>query len=137
MEATFPRTLDSLAPLFDFIAGFVARNRIGEADAYALTLAIEEVFVNVVRYSAGSTDGVAVSLSRETDTVVVKLTDFGAGSFDLTRVARVDNSLPLAARRPGGLGIHLARSVMDEIKYQHDSGRSITTLVKRLGATRV
>ena len=129
--------MHSLERLFELVADFVARNHVDEAAAFALSLAVEEIFVNMVRYSSGSTDGVAVSLSKDAGRVVVTLTDSGAGLFDPTKAARVDSSLPLAARRPGGLGIHLARSMMDEITHQYANGRSTTTMIKRLGATRV
>jgi serine/threonine-protein kinase RsbW len=137
MEARFLRTLESLPLLFDFVADFVARNRIDEAAAYAVALAVEEIFVNMVRYNPGITDGVAVSLSKDADRVVIKLTDFGGRPFDLTKAERIGTALPLAARRPGGLGLHLTRSLMDEIAYEYESGRGITTLIKRLGAIRV
>jgi serine/threonine-protein kinase RsbW len=137
MEARLPRTLDSLGRLFDFVSDFVAENHIDEASAYAISLAVEEIFVNMVRYNSGSTESVAVSLSRDADRVVVKLTDSGVRPFDPTKAAPIDTGLPLGARQPGGLGIHLARSVMDEIGYEYDDGRSTTTLIKRLGATRV
>jgi anti-sigma regulatory factor (Ser/Thr protein kinase) len=42
-----------------------------------------------------------------------------------------DTGLPLEERRIGGLGIFLARQIMDEISYRRHGGRNITTMVKR------
>jgi anti-sigma regulatory factor (Ser/Thr protein kinase) len=47
-----------------------------------------------------------------------------------------DTTLPLASRQPGGLGITLIKSLMDDVRYER-TDRNILTVRKRLGSTAV
>ena len=51
-------------------------------------------------------------------------------SFNPLAVAPPDMTVPLEQRQPGGLGIHLARSLTDEATYVRQDGRNVITLVK-------
>jgi len=133
MEALFPRSLRSLGSIFDFVSEFVAVNHVEESAAFAVRLAVEELFVNMVKYNLGSTSEIGMDLSKGAGRIVVTFTDSTVEPFDITKVKKQDTRLTLQERRPGGLGIHLVRSVMDEIEYQYHNGRSTITLIKRLG----
>jgi len=50
--------------------------------------------------------------------------------FDPTAAPEPDLSLPLERRRPGGLGIHLMRSMMDRVHYRRSDGSNILRLEK-------
>ena len=43
-----------------------------------------------------------------------------------------DTSLPLERRAIGGLGIHLVRSLVDDVTYQRRIDRNVLTLVKHI-----
>ncbi|MHC4589893.1 MAG: ATP-binding protein, partial [Planctomycetota bacterium] len=43
-----------------------------------------------------------------------------------------DTTLPLEARRVGGLGIHLVQRVMDEVSYERRIDKNLVKLVKRI-----
>ncbi|MBQ1603678.1 MAG: ATP-binding protein, partial [Oscillospiraceae bacterium] len=43
-----------------------------------------------------------------------------------------DTSLAVEDREIGGLGIHLVRQLMDEIRYERVEGKNILTLVKKV-----
>lgn len=119
------------------ISDFVATNRVGEAEAFAVRLAVEELFVNMVKYNPGATGAIRIGVSRDGARLVVSMTDSGVERFDVTKAPEYDGSLPLAARRPGGLGIHLARRMMDDVKYTYENGQSTITLTKLLGGANV
>ena len=55
-----------------------------------------------------------------TAVVEVTLTDYGVDRFDPTLAPEVDISLPLEQRKPGGLGLHLIRRMVDSIRYEYD-----------------
>jgi len=99
---------------------------------HACKLALEEVVTNVVKY--GHDDG-------KEHLIEVELTADAAGEIRLTvrddgkpfnplDAAGTDTRSPLDDRPIGGLGIHIVRKVMDEVRYERRGGRNILTLTK-------
>lgn len=131
MRRSFPRDLSSLEPLFEFTTDFARSNRLAEADVFAMNLAVEELFTNMVKYGGGD-DLVSLGLDVRGDALVIELAHSGARSFDPTAVPAVDVARPLAEREPGGLGIQLVRSIMDDIAYEDRNGTAHVTVTKRL-----
>jgi serine/threonine-protein kinase RsbW len=133
MERAFKRDLDALVDVFTCVSGFVSEHGLDDATAYALNLAIEELFVNMVRYNPENPNDIVINLEADSGSVTASLTDFDVEPFDLTRFEPYDASRPLAERRPGGLGIHLVRSVMDEVSYKYRDRESKIVVTKYLG----
>lgn len=119
------------------ISEFAARNGISDSLAFKLDLAVEELFVNTVRYNPLSSHDILINLSKDEDRLVVSLIDFDVEPFDITKVTPYDNTQPLEKRTPGGLGIHLVRSIADEISYEYRNRESRITLIKDLGKANV
>ena len=132
MQQAFPRTIDALGEIFSFTASFYAREQIDSAHRFAVDLAVEELFTNMVKYTAGDHE-VLIDLDHADNRLTVRLTDYDVESFDVTQAAEASVDLPIDQRRPGGLGIHLTRQLMDEIDYQYVDRNSTITLIKQLG----
>ena len=58
----------------------------------------------------------------------VTTSDEGKPFNPLARAAP-DTSLPLQDRKVGGIGIHLARSMTDDIRYEHHTDQNTLTLI--------
>jgi anti-sigma regulatory factor (Ser/Thr protein kinase) len=132
-QRAFPRTAACLPEIFDFMEKFFAQVRIGEEHRMPMQFAVEELFTNLVKYSRGGTRDILLDLKREGGRLVVSLTDFGVEPFDIRATPDVDVDLKLGDRRPGGLGIHLLKKMVDDVGYEYVDGRSTTTFVRRLG----
>lgn len=115
------------------IRAFCARLGVADTVANAVNLAVEELLANTIAYGYGDTADheIVVRLWREETELVIDLTDDG-GPFDPTTVPTPDLSAPLEARRVGGLGIHLVRSLMDRIAYRRDGALNCITLRKTI-----
>ncbi len=130
----FARSFDALPAIFEFTSGEFARQGIDAALLPAVDLAVEELFTNMVKYSKGTEAEVRIGLARLANGVEVTLTDYDVEPFDITKAPAADVSLPIEERRPGGLGLHLIRRLMDsaEYEYSRESRESRITLRKTL-----
>ena len=113
------------------------------ADAHALPASVrrsmhvvlDELLTNTIGYGFAGRDGgeVTVEAVLRTDRLCVTLTDDGR-PFDPFGMAAPDTALPVEQRRIGGLGIHLVRRLMDEVRYDRRADRNVVVLEKRLTA---
>jgi serine/threonine-protein kinase RsbW len=127
--------LSGIPQFLDWVAQTCAAEGLPADAAFKLTLALEEAVTNVVNYAFSGTPPphrVVVRLLAEAARVVGEVIDNGA-PFDPLEEAPPDLSRPLAERAPGGLGIHLLRTVMDRVEYRREDGHNRLILEKRLG----
>jgi anti-sigma regulatory factor (Ser/Thr protein kinase) len=132
MRRSFKRELSSLDALFEFTNEAAARYRLDEDAAYAMNLAVEEIFTNMIKYGGGGGD-VSIGVEVRSGRLLIEIVHPGARPFDFTRAVAVDTTRPLGDRDPGGIGLHLVRSVMDDVAYAHEDGAARITMRKRLG----
>jgi len=95
-------------------------------------LAVEELFTNLVKYSRGGKSDIRIDLARDGGRLIVSLTDFDVEPFDIRTVPDAKTDLSLAERKPGGLGIHLVKRLVDHIDYEYADRNSTTTFIKNL-----
>jgi phosphoserine phosphatase RsbU/P len=120
---SFGRAFGSLAAIFGFSADFFARHGIDRELLSTVDLALEELFTNMVKYSTTSDAEVRIEMAPVDGGVEVTMIDYDVEPFDMTRLPEVDVSLPIEARRPGGLGLHLIRHLLDSIDYEYSGER--------------
>jgi serine/threonine-protein kinase RsbW len=100
---------------------------------YAVNLALDEVLTNVVRHGFDDPSGqevVAELTARSTELTTI-VADSGR-AFSPLDAAPPDLTAPLSERALGGLGIHLVRSLMDDVEYRRENGKNVLTLRKRI-----
>ena len=99
--------------------------------AMQISIAVEEIFVNIASYAypdgAGS---MTLGVSAEDGTALIRFTDEGI-PFD--PLARKDPDITLSAdeRAVGGLGIYMVRQSMDQTDYRRENGKNIFTITKK------
>jgi serine/threonine-protein kinase RsbW len=118
-EATFARSFESLPAIVGFTAAAFARAGIDPGLRQDVDFALEELFTNMVKYSAASRADVRIELTPIEGGVEVTLTDYDVEPFDVTKAPDADVNLPIEQRRPGGLGLHLIRRLLDSIEYEY------------------
>jgi len=115
-DRRFGRSFDSLPAIVAFTAEVFARERIDPRLLPIVDLAIEELFTNMVKYGTGSNADVRIEITGVARGVEVTLTDYDVEPFDVTATPDVNVELPIDQRRPGGLGLHLVRKVMEYVE---------------------
>jgi len=108
----------------------------GEVDAHAVfvtRLVVEEVVRNLIQhtppYESHELTDVRVVVDREAVTVVV---EDNRQPFAPGDAPPLDVGAPLEARRTGGMGLHLLRSLTDTLTYEHLGDRNrLTAIIRR------
>lgn len=132
MTREFPKRIDSLESIFEFLAKFTASNGVSDDVLRDLQFGVEEIFTNLVKYNSESANDVTVELALTDKRVILSLLDQDVHSYDLTKTPPVDITTPLHERTPGGLGIHLVKQMMDDVLYEYDDRTAKITLIKHL-----
>ena len=99
-----------------------------------ISLAVEEIFVNIAHYAYSPNKGSAiVRVEVADDPLSVTITFIDRG-IPYDPLAKDDPDITLSAeeRQVGGLGIFMAKKSMDEIRYEYRDGQNILTLKKNL-----
>jgi serine/threonine-protein kinase RsbW len=110
---------------------FCLRERLPTDVAWQLRVAVDEIVSNIVTHaSAGAPAAIDVDFRREGNAVEIAIADDGP-AFDPFGRPDPDVSAPLDAREPGGLGIFLVKSLMDDVRYTR-TAKNVVTLYKRL-----
>jgi anti-sigma regulatory factor (Ser/Thr protein kinase) len=99
-----------------------------------LNLALEEAVMNVIQYGRlePREASIRLSLHAQDGEIVATVTDGGI-AFNPLLAPEPDLSADLAERDLGGLGLHLARSVVTSMEYERRNGQNCLTLRKRWG----
>ena len=111
---------------------FCAAERLPADVAWRLRVALDEIVANIVSHGGvpGSPPQVDVTFRRDGGRVEVVVADDGP-AFDPLAKPEPDVTLPLDARQPGGLGIVLIKSLIDDVQYVRTT-RNVLTLRTRL-----
>jgi anti-sigma regulatory factor (Ser/Thr protein kinase) len=128
-----PATLDQLPALVEFVRQACERSGADASSCFALRLAVEEVCMNLMRHAyRGREPGpIEVAVSGGAGQLVVTVTDF-APPFPPDDAPAPDLDASWEERRIGGLGWHLVKSVVDEVRYETDAAAgNRLTLVKK------
>ena len=128
----FARSFDSLEQIFAMVRLMLDARGVSEADAYAIAMAIEELFTNMVKYNASGLGRIGLEIECTEKDVTCSLTDPDSDRFDVNAMPDANVHLPVEQRRPGGLGIHLIRRMVDSIDYDYTGRRSRITFRKTL-----
>ena len=131
-DRLFARSFDSLEEIFAFTADFFALHRIDPGLLPTVDLTLEELFTNMVKYSPAGEPNIRIEMATAEGGVEVTLTDYDVERFDVTQAPDADIDLPIEERRPGGLGLHLIRRLVDSLQYEYsnESRRSRITFRK-------
>jgi anti-sigma regulatory factor (Ser/Thr protein kinase) len=119
--------------LLSALEGFAREHHLPPAVVRAADLALEEQVTNILAYAYedAASHEIRVRLWVENQLLQIEVEDDGR-AFDPLSRPPVDTSVPLEEKPIGGLGIHLIRSLMDEVVYRREGGKNILRMRKKV-----
>jgi len=123
-----PSRPEAVAPTLDRLEAGLVEAGITHELALEFRLLGEEAITNVVKYANAEAIEVAFEVSART--VVLELRDDGR-KFDPVSTVTPDLDASVEDRPLGGLGIHLIRTLTDEVSYERSEDWNILRLTKK------
>lgn len=129
--------IKNLDRVLDFVNAELERMGCSIKEQIQIDMAVEELFVNIAHYAYEGRTGDAVICagperdSGEDGVLRITLQDWGI-PFDPLEKKDPDISLSVEEREIGGLGIFMAKKVMDRMEYRYENGQNILTMLKKI-----
>ena len=115
--------LKELYTLNEFISNELGKENI------QVNLIVEEIFVNIANYSKA--DSITVNVDFESPTLTIEFIDNGA---EFNPLIKEDPKTPKTIEEAeiGGLGIFLAKEMVDDINYNYINGENHLKIIKKV-----
>lgn len=116
---------ENLALIRGFVNHVAAQAGMNEEETGQLELAVDEACANVIEHAYGNdaTREVVVRAVFSDDELRIEIVDSGRG-FDPGEIPQADLKQLVAERKTGGLGLRLIRSLVDEVHYEVEPGKT-------------
>lgn len=134
VEQTFPAEVNMLPAVLEFVEQMLQEHACPMKTMMAISVAIEEVFVNIAKYAYGEAQGdvtMACGFDPAGETVTFDIIDQG---IPFNPLERPDPDITLSAeeREIGGLGIFITKKTMDTVSYRQEHGSNVLTISKKI-----
>jgi len=134
-------SLDKLHGIETALASLGEKARWDAGLIYQVQLVLEELTMNTVNYGFGkdpenddAAGVIEIGISEDDESITIDYSDNGKPFDPLEDAPEPDLDGDLMDRRVGGLGVHLVRTMMDEVSYWREASRNHLRLVKKRGA---
>jgi serine/threonine-protein kinase RsbW len=123
------------AEVRQFVRDSLTEAGAGPSDVADVVQAVDELVTNVIEHGYDNGPGdIEVTVDTASGRATIRIADH-APAYDPTAHAEPLLDLPLELRPLGGMGIHLVRSLTDEMRHRIlPTGGNEVTLVKHWGA---
>jgi serine/threonine-protein kinase RsbW len=123
-----------LAKIRNFLRINLEELQLCEEDYFKIELSLMEICTNIMRYAYPQKKGdIFLKTWHQDATIYLEIRDSGI-PFDPTQIKEWDIEEMIGKKRKGGLGIFLARKLMDGFSYRRENNQNILTMYKRAKA---
>ena len=132
-EKTFPGTLDSLAPVREYVSEAARAAGLDLGKTYDLCLAVDEIVTNIVLHGYEEVNlkgDIVVEALQERGQLIIRLSDHGR-TYDPDHIPEPDLGNPLK-QQTGGWGVFLGKNGVDQFDYTSTDSGNVHRFVMRL-----
>src|SRR5271163_4374141 len=122
-----------------FVAAFVRERGIASDEASRILILLEELITNLTKYGyrdRPECGRAEIVLALDGSRLEIEFIDDGC-AFDPFAAPPPNLEEPLETRTPGGLGLHILRSLTDEARYERRDGNNVTRLSRRVATVKI
>ena len=131
MERTFDADAENLHEVISFVEEAMEEHDVGMKDSMAVTVSLEEIFVNICNYAYPDHKGKAtVGMRFDEDQMEVYLIDSGI-PFNPLEKEDPNVHAKLADRKVGGLGIYMVKKSMDDCVYERKGNQNCFRMTRK------
>lgn len=129
-----PSSTENLAMIRDFVASVGHMAGLGPKDLGQVELAVDEACANVIEHAHGKDSSKEVTIRAIYDDAEVRISVVDTGdAWDPGAIEPKELQQLVSARKSGGLGMRIIKSVMDEVQYHIIPGeKNELLMVKKL-----
>ncbi|RKM56685.1 ATP-binding protein [Butyrivibrio sp. X503] len=131
---TVEATVEKLPNVMKFIDSKLEEISCAQKSQNQIRTAVEELFVNIAHYAYPGEIGLAevrFKFIEKERAVEISFADKGI-PYDPLKKTDPDISLSADERAIGGLGIYMAKKLMDDFRYEYKDSQNINTIYKRI-----
>ncbi len=129
---TVEAKIANLGKVLAFVESELEKTDCGIKTGMQISIAVEELFVNVAHYAyTPGTGDVTIGIETHDDPGLIEITLTDTG-IPYDPVSKDDPDVTLSAedRKIGGLGIYMVKKSMDLMRYERIDGKNIVTISK-------
>lgn len=99
----------------------------------AIDLALDEILTNIISYGYEDRENhfIDVRISLKDEKILLEVEDDGR-EFNPLAIPEADTASAVNERPIGGLGLHLIRNMMDEIRYTYKNNKNCLSMKKTI-----
>lgn len=126
-------SLSEIEGLINSFNEFAEQNKISKQDMSQFDIALDDLTNNIISYGYKDNRKHEINFSGELSGNKLKITIIDNGKhFDPFQLEKPDITQSAEEREIGGLGIHLVKSIMDEVQYKRLKNSNKITIYKRV-----
>ena len=132
-EITLQAKMDNLNPVIDMIEKELERFSCPMEVLTQISIACEEIFVNIACYGYTPDEGdavVSIDITGNSPKICVIIFDDSGHQFNPLEKPDPDVTLAAVERPIGGLGIYMVKNTMDDVSYEYINSHNILTITK-------
>jgi anti-sigma regulatory factor (Ser/Thr protein kinase) len=131
MTVTVTNQRSEIARVGRLVEAFGEAHGLSPELTFKVNLVLDEIITNIVLhgYDDGAEHRIRLGLDLRNEALTITVEDDGR-AFDPLSVASPDLDIDADSRGIGGLGLHIVRSIMDEVEYRRDGDRNLLVMRK-------
>ncbi len=129
VSVRLPASIENLPGFLGPVLAFASAHHLDDEKKNHLELALEEALVNIFSYAYPEKPGHVDLTCRLTDGRLVILIEDEGIPFSMMSAAAPDLTADILERKIGGLGVHLIKNLMDDVRYRREGKRNLLELI--------
>jgi len=130
-KITVPSSFECLRIVRDFVKKNIPKDKFDKSVVEQIVLSVDEACSNIIEHSYEMDDSKEFFLTMKCNDKKVQfvIEDNGTG-MNVSQAVKPDIKKYVKDRKEGGLGKHIIKTVMDNVRYKKRGNRNILSLTK-------